>query len=92
MKASIFSDAQKAFILTQASDGMPVADIAPASHLHAPNLARLRTVRIASNKAPTPPVQRVWSEGAGQSSFCASGTDAQKGLDSFIDKGRALDA
>jgi putative transposase len=27
MKASRFSDAQKAFILKQASDGMPVADI-----------------------------------------------------------------
>ena len=27
MKASKFSDAQKAFILKQASDGMPVADI-----------------------------------------------------------------
>ena len=27
MKASRFSDAQKAFILKQASDGMPVADL-----------------------------------------------------------------
>ena len=27
MKASRFSDAQKAFILKQGSDGMPVADI-----------------------------------------------------------------
>ena len=36
MKASKFSDAQKAFILKQGSDGMPVADIclkAGISHL-----------------------------------------------------------
>ncbi len=29
MKASRFSDAQKAFILKQGADGMPVADICP---------------------------------------------------------------
>ena len=45
MKASRFSDAQKAFILKQGSDGMPVADICRKAGIsQATNRARLCTV------------------------------------------------
>ena len=36
MKASKFSDAQKAFILKQGSDGMPVADICRKAGISVP--------------------------------------------------------
>lgn len=34
MKASKFSEAQKAFILKQGNDGMPVADLIPTDRTH----------------------------------------------------------
>jgi hypothetical protein len=39
MKASKFSDAQKAFILKQGSDGMPVADICRKAGISIPRIS-----------------------------------------------------
>ena len=40
MKASKFSEAQKAFILEQGADGVPVADILAGRWLHRPKIRR----------------------------------------------------
>lgn len=50
MKASRFSDAQKAFILKQGADGMPVADICRKAGLLPTEMRRLKQLEDENSK------------------------------------------